>query len=596
MRTIKRTPEVLGAIAALVLAGGCGSLDVSNPNAPDTPHLLANPASIQALAEGAMRTWFTTLNGGGGADQYPVLTMGVMARSHVAMWNNYHIRYYTGCTNAAWDTYTPATNGTCGPFTEGPAYPRAAWANNSAAAERTQIEAIWYGDYAALSSARDVLRRIRNDNVVIDGAANTKMVETMALLVQGLALSELSLNYDRGFIVDYYTDLTTLSFQPAVDVRDAALAKFDTVIINAGANTFSTADGFFGAGVTYSNTQVAQIANTMAARTLAYFPRNAAENATVDWARVVNYASQGISSGAAFDWSFHQDACVTWCDNLKVWSNDMTTMRVHTRVVHMMDATEPDPWDITQSVIPTSADKRLGNGAWRGDSSYAAAVTKSHVDPVNGGTDYVYAANALEFGNKTRGSWHQSAVGQIRYDSFPGCGDNPNFSSSPGDLDGPIVLAAENDLLWAEGLIRGPAPDLATAATHINVSRVGRGGLLPATAADANLLGELQYEQDVELLGSNPAPFYNQRRIDKLEPNTPHEMPVPAKELGVLGFTVYTCGGDAHPDGSCDPGPGPVSHALVAALVTDAPRVWAQMQEEWRRNVRLHGFSGHRQY
>ena len=65
-------------------------------------------------------------------------------------------------------------------------------------------------------------------------------------------------------------------------------------------------------------------------------------------------------------------------------------------------------------------------------------------------------------------------------------------------------------------------------------------------------------------------------------------MPVPAKELGVLQVGLYTCGGAAHLDGSCDAHPGPVSPAVVAALVTNAPRVWADMQQEaW---VRFHRY------
>src|SRR5437867_6226555 len=335
MSTQKRIPEIVGVLA-LILAGGCDTLDIANPNAPDTPHLLASPSSVEAVAQGAMKTWYHTTQGGLGEDQYPALTLAVMARSHVAMWNNYHIRFYTGCTDGTfpgqpalpWNGYTAATGGTCGAGTlEGPHYPRAEWQNNPAAAERTQIEALWYGYYSALSSARDVLKRIRVDGLVITDAANTKMVETMTVLAQALSLSGLALNYDHGFIVDFDTDLPSLKFSTALQLRDAAMAKFDTAITMAGANTFTTADGFFGPGVTYSNLQVAKIANTMAARTLAYFPRNAAQNATVDWARVAGYASNGISSGTPFNWEFNQDACNTWCDQLKVWSNDFGTMR-----------------------------------------------------------------------------------------------------------------------------------------------------------------------------------------------------------------------------------------------------------------------------
>ena len=163
-KTTKRIPGIGGVVLTLIVAGGCDSLVISNPNAPDTPHLLANPASVLTVAQGAMKTWYLTTQGGLGEDQYPALTLAVMSRSHVAMWNNFHIRFYTGCTNAAWDVYTLATFGTCGPQTEGPYYPRVEWQNDPGSPNRTQIEALWYGYYSSLSSARDVLTRIRVAN------------------------------------------------------------------------------------------------------------------------------------------------------------------------------------------------------------------------------------------------------------------------------------------------------------------------------------------------------------------------------------------------------------------------------------------------
>jgi starch-binding outer membrane protein, SusD/RagB family len=596
MSLIKRIPRIVGPILALVLAGGCDSLNIGNPNAPDSKRALSDPATVQSIAVGAFRTWYLTTQGSFGEDQYPALTLSVMARSHVAAWNNFNIRFYTGCTNANWDVYTTATNGTCSTEQLGTIYPRVEWQNNPASAQRTQIEAMWYGYYSALSSANDVVKAVRVNNLVITDAATTKMVETMALLAQGLSLSGIALNYDQGFIVDYNTDLTTLSFSPATDVRDAALAKLDEVIANASANTFDVPADFFGSpAVSYDNVKIGQIANTMAARLLAYFPRNATDNAAVDWARVAGYASKGISSGTAFTITFHQDACNTWCDFLKVWSNDMTTMRVHTRVAHLLDpATQPDPWNIAGNAHPNSPDKRLGDGTLRIGGPYASLIAAypdtncAKVTGCKGGLDYVWSYDQ-EAQRKDRGAWHQSAVGQIRYDSLTTCGDNPQGEAT-GEGDAPMILAAENDLIWAEALIRKPSPDLATAATLINKTRVGRGGLAAATAGDANLLGELQYEQDVELPGSNIAPFYNQRRIDKLEPLTPHVMPVPAKELGVLQQGLYTCGGAANPDGSCQ-----AHAALVAALVTDAPRIWADMQRQAWENFHHYGLKGRRQ-
>lgn len=588
MRISKRIPEIVGLLGALVLAAGCDSLNISNPNDPDRTRALSDPASIPSIALGAFQTWYLTTQGGFGEDQYPALTLSVMARSHVAMWNNFNIRFYTGCTTDWTAGGYPAPLGTCGKLTEGPAYPRVEWQNNLASAQRTQIEAMWYGYYASLSSANSVLAAMRLNHISVPDSA---MVETMAVLSQALALSGIALNYDQGFIVDFNSDLSALTLSNRTQMRDAALAKFDEAIAEANANTFVVPPTFFGSpAVSYDNVKVAQIGNTMAARLLVYFPRDAAENATVDWAKVAGYASKGISSGTAFNLTFHQDGCITWCDFLKVWSNDMTTMRIHTRVAHMMDpATQPDPWDITLNTNPASPDKRLGDGTSREPVAYDTTVLRAYPDsncakPVGctGGSDYVWT-HTKQFGNTTRGAWHQSAVGQIRYDSLTTCGDNPQGQQT-GAVDAPMVLAAENDLIWAEALIRGSTPDPATAATLINKTRVGRGGLTPATAGDANLLQELQYEQDVELPGSNIAPFYNQRRIDNLEPLTPHEMPVPAKELGVLRLcsgSCYTWGGASNPPNSNPTAPAP----SAAVVMQRAPLMFEEMMQAGRGHM-----------
>jgi hypothetical protein len=584
-------------VLALVLAGGCDTLNIGNPNAPDSKRALSDPATVQTIAVGAMRTWYLTTQGGFGEDQYPALTLSVMGRGAVAAWNNFNIRFYTGCTNANWDVYTTATNGTCSAEALGAIYPRVEWQNNTASPQRTQIEAMWYGYYSGLSSANDVVKAIRVNKLVITDVATTKMVETMAVLAQGLALSSLALDYDQAFIVTDTTNLITLTFSASSAVRDAAVAKFDEAINLAGATVFPVPGDFFGSpGVAYDNVKIGQIANTMAARTLAYWPRNSTDNAAVDWTRVAGYASKGISSGTPFNLTFHQDACNTWCDFLKVWSNDMTTMRTHTRVTHKMDpATQPDPWNIALATNPNSPDKRLGDGTVRVGKAYAGLISGFPDTTGKGGYDYAFSSTP-EIQNHARGAWHQSAVGNIRYDSLTTCGDNPQGAAT-GDGDAPMILAAENDLIWAEALLRKPSPDAGTAAMLINYTHVGpdrlghpRGGLTPSTGT----LADVQYEQDVELMNSNPVVFYNQRRIDKLEPLTPHEMPVPAKELGVLQKGVYTCGGALHPDGSCAVHPAPAP-GIVAALVLDAPRINAEIQQSsWERFHTAHGLRGSR--
>jgi hypothetical protein len=736
MSLTKRIPEVLGLVAALVLAGGCDTLNVKNPNAPDTGRALGDPGTVQAIAAGALRTWYNTTQ-----NMDPVAILITQANSHTASWNNFQIRFYSGCTSGP-----PPTYGTCG--TTSGTYPRTSWQNNPAAAERLQIEVYWYGYYSALSSVADVLRAIRQNGLVITDAKNTKMVETMAVLVQALALSQLALNYDKAFIVtdstprDPTTNAPIVTLKSRTALRDTAVAKFDQAIALAPGMAPVPTSFFNDPGIEYDSVRIRKIANTMAARTLAYFPRTAAENALVDWATVATYASKGMSSGApadAFDVVFKHDGCVNWCDYLKAWSNDLTTMRMHTRVSNLLDPlSQETPYPIrnvrttlvapitgsgsAQSVTPdtmlnittgrqlaiggvgvvidtvsigpplntdtttldeedrfvvtattpttftavvtnnhpattlaspitkgaapqaatpvsmagiqkasvlsiedsletvtvksvtattftavfskdhpagavvgapvtrqgnpqpsrtsgsplSSPDQRLGDGSY-GSGSFALNVTKTPPETPNAGTDYAWStANAIF--PAARGSWHQSAIGQTRYINLSGI--DPNGSAF-GFGPGPVVLAAENDLLWAEGLIRSGG-NLVLAADKINNSRVTRGGLSPAPSA-AGLLADLQYEQDIELPGSNAAPFYNLRRIDQLEPFTAREMPVPAKELGVLGMPLYTWGGASPPNS------GPTA-PVPALSAQNLQRVWAEMEQRLLMPGRTQGF------
>jgi hypothetical protein len=529
MRLIKGITRILGVVATLAVAG-CESLDVENPNAPDTGRALSDPAVIANVVGGTWSTWFSAVQG----DASIVLTD--MADSYTGSWNNFNMRIYS-------------------------TQPRIAWINDPAATQRVTIEWFWYALYSMLSSANDGLIAIRQRGV--DMGANGAMVETAALLAQGMALGWLALHYDQAFVVTEATPrdpqgAPIVDLSPRDEVLDSALAKLDEAIAEANANTFTLPASWFGGSFSHTNTRVAQIANSMAARILAYYPRTAAENSAVDWARVATYASQGISSGTPFDLRFTQiHGCIppyTFCDMLKAWGEDPTTMRTHTRVAQLLDpATQVHPWPgAPGNARPNSADRRLGDGSF-GTAVQATSFGGVAATP-NAGTDFMWSSRAIF--PAERGSWFQSNIAHIRY-FYAGFSD----PTGGGFGDVPQMLAAENDLLWAEGLIRSGG-NLTTAANLINNTRVTRGGLPAATAGDADLLTKLQYEQDVELIGSGEVPYFNQRRIGNLEPLTPLEFPIPAKELGVLQMELYTFGGPIEPGcGTC------------SALVVGGPRV-----------------------
>ncbi|MEQ1691536.1 MAG: hypothetical protein ABMA00_09640, partial [Gemmatimonas sp.] len=303
--------RAIGVLAA-VAAAGCNTLDVANPNSPDAKRALSDPAALEAVAAGTLRTWFNTYEGCEGN-----CVLATQAQSFSASWNNWNMNFYSGYDADGKRLTRP-------------------WQNDPAAAGRTTIEVPWVGMYSAISSAVDVLKSIRTNNVVINSPADTKRAEAISELMLGAGLSYIALNYDKGYVVDETSDLATLAYSNRKQLRDAAVAKLTSASTIAKANSFNTPAAWTN-GVSYSNTQISQIANTLAAMTLAYYPRSAAENAAVNWAQVLTFTQSGMSSGTPFNFVFVGDGCVSFCHQILTWFDDFSTGRVHTRVANMLD-------------------------------------------------------------------------------------------------------------------------------------------------------------------------------------------------------------------------------------------------------------------
>jgi hypothetical protein len=112
-------------------------------------------------------------------------------------------------------------------------------------------------------------------------------------------------------------------------------------------------------------------------------------------------------------------------------------------------------------------------------------------------------------------------------------------NNGTGNVD--HFLKAENDLYLAEAKIH---LNESGAAALINNSRVGIGGLPPATDGDPDLMEKLFYERYVECdLVWPHLGYFDKRRLGQLLPGTAWEFPIPAPELISHGQTVYTFGG-----------------------------------------------------
>jgi hypothetical protein len=513
------------SLAAMLLlaVGGCKSLDITNPNDVDAVRILKDPEALEAFTKGALNQWINTWSGGTGPDGEGegATNLVTMAQSYSASWNNANMNFYSSID-------PDGTRGT------------RPWQNDPSAAGRTSIEAFWGGYYGSMATATAALRAMRIDGLTLPTPEATRRAETMLVLAQGASLMGIALNYDQGYIIDETVDLGSLAYSNRKQVRDAALLKFDEVITLASANSFITPADWTN-GISYTNDEVVKIANTMAAFLLANWPRNPTEDGLVDWARVATYASAGLSAGSDVDFMFEGDGCNAWCPWIMYWFNGVDGGRVSTRVAAMIPGSnQSHPYPPGGSPPPNSSDLRMGDGSFGNASMIAGFGNIPITGTSNPGTDFMWSS--IEIFNMARGSYHQSNIGHIRYD-LTGVQGSDGIYAMLGPA--PLFSAEQNDLLLAEALIKGPAPNLASAATLINNSRVGRGGLSLATAAEGSvsLLAKLDYELEIEGMGQGPSPYYHRRRRGGLLPGTPHEMPVPAKELGIFAQPLYTWGG-----------------------------------------------------
>jgi hypothetical protein len=519
--------KLIGATGALMLlwSAACNpDLNVTNPNAPDVERAIATPGDVRQLIGSSYNSWYlATLSpccNAGNQEPDPGIVTAVMADNMTGTFGNFGIRFNNQ-------------------------EPRIAYNNSSAASDGFAASLPYDNLYGALGAANDGLNAIkRGVKVAVNKSApdETTEMKALAILVQALSLGFESLVYDKGFVVDEDTPAGTALLEPYTAVSTAAVAKFDKAIAEAAGKSW-TIPVEFTPGLNLTAANYTRMANTMAARQLAYTPRTPEENAQVPWARVLGYAEKGISTGSApFDLQATGDAN-NWFDLFKGYAEYAPWIRVDQRVIQLADPTQPRVW--TSATAPARAQPQ--------DARFAKGTPNAAGDIKDPGADFWYYKNAPPAWDIGRGVYLFSSWGHARYISYGYASATPFIGNVP------FVLQAENDLLIAEALVR-TGGDRARAATLINKTRVGRGQLPPVTGASStnDLLAAIFYERDIELWGTGPGQaWFDRRRIDKsltynginigagLQPGTPRHLPVPAKELETLGIPVYTYGGSA---------------------------------------------------
>jgi hypothetical protein len=498
---IKKAYPLIGA-AAVLFAGACNNLDVTNPNQPDVIRVLSSPADVKALAQSTIRSWYMTTVSAGpddGGDVTPYIFGCVTSDVCTMNFGNFGARFNN-------------------------LEPRIPYGNISSGGDRFVAQTPWDYNYGTIGAANDVLRAVKG-GLALGTTDDTEQYKEEAQFSQAASYTYMSMEFDQAFVVTEDNDPVT-NPPTLVDhavVRDSTLRMWDDLIAASAQHnyTYSVTDLPSPNGALTSK-KINRIANTLAAMTLAYHPRNAAQAATVDWARVAAYANKGIgtgSAGAPFDVVVQEDGN-QWWSYLVGYGDLPDWVRTDHRVINRMNPSVPPKYDGHDPPQGVSADARYTS-------------------------DYAYLPPPI--GDPGRGIYMQSDFYHKRYEFANYESENPLV----GNL--PYLLAAESDLIRAEALIRSGG-DLQTAADLINKTRVGRGSLTPATAGDgvATLLSYISYERDVEITNTSGTTLYWRRAVtdQPIQAGTPCQLPIPAKELETLALPIYTFGGVGN-DAAC---------------------------------------------
>lgn len=517
----------LGAVVGALALTGCQDLAVTNPNEPDRDRATRQPVSVESFVASSFRTWWPSVH-----DDYPIWALSAIAREVTSGFADF---------------------GQLELSTE----PRAAW-NNSPVNSRSDVnEDPWYELLATISSVNDALIAI-DGGLVIEDPARTARTEAVGKFIQGISHGYLGLYFDKAFITDETVDLDAIDtpeFHPYTEVIDSAVAQLDASIAVASANQFDLpVDSWLFSEM--NNLGLARLANSYAAKLIAYSPRTRAERDAVDWNEVI----RRIDAGIVVDFAPIAQQDILFDD----WKR--LTARVRT-VTRPSDFGRPSYWMLG----PADASNGFVNWAATPAASRQPFQIKTADRRIHGAGGPATPGKYFGYNQNTifqvaRGTYRWSYYYSHRY----GTGDS--WQEGPQAT----LLVSEMDLLKAEALIRlGRA---AEAVPLINKTRVANGELPPVTIAGppdeagcvprklngdcGSLWDALRYEKVVEGYGVDGAnAFFDARGWQTLPENSILQLPVPGRELGTLRLPLYSFGG---PGGeSSAPAPDP-EHCPVA--------------------------------
>jgi len=506
MRLLNKFFYLIILLLSLLVVTQCSQdLSVTNENAPDKDRALANPSDVEGLIAGSGLTYWNQTH-----QQEPSMTLSVMADEMSSSWGNFAMRDMSSEPREAWNNFMTYD-----------------------ADYRRVNELAWYGCYSALSAASDGLREIEAGMFIYaaDSTDNTPRAKAFAKFMQGVSLGFVALFYDQGFLLDETVDVSTgeLALQPYTVLMPAAIQMLNDCISICEANSFTLPDNWIN-GVAMTNTELAQVAHSYAARYIASVARSPEDRAAADWATILNHINHGITE----DYAVQGDGNFWWYGLHMEGMNDIW-VRTDYKCIGPADTSGN-----YQAWLNTPVQDRDLFLIYTADQRVTALG-----DPQSDGTDFAYYGQPYH--RPDRGTYHFSYYANYRY-----------FDHLANNGVGPMmeIMVAEMNLLKAEALLRLYNDGQGT-VDLINITRVGRGQLPPATAENIGSVSDpravfgsvwamLKYEKGIECFaGGLGLAFWDRRGWGELVSGTALHFPIPAQEIEVLQMETYTFGGSA---------------------------------------------------
>jgi starch-binding outer membrane protein, SusD/RagB family len=399
--------------------------------------------------------------------------------------------------------------------------------------------------------------------LVDQGQDVTMRSRAYAKLLQGMLWGYMAVLYDQAPILHESQELGGDSYgqmleilAPSDQVLSASLTALEEAIAISEQNSFSYPTFpsllWFGSPTSLTNADIVQLANTMAARFLVLSARTPEERRAVDWDRVLQYTTNGLTKD--FEVTL---AVATRTSQLFATAQGEAGSRWDNRLIGQADisgsyqAWVAAPLQTRDRFDIVTPDRRITGETPTSDGSY---------------TDY--REDDLGF-ERTFGT-HLFSAYQWRRHANRVRASLPLTGSDQGTAK--LATVDENRLLRAEALLyRG---DLQGAADLINVTRTrpriiddeAHPGLPPVTLAGAphsapgandcvprtdagacgDLMVALRYERMIELAGLDQLRGYADSRGFGLLPSGSWlELPLPGNEAQLVGLPVTTFGGVA---------------------------------------------------